>query len=277
MFSSKKWVVTTLLSQNIRHSTSDTLRMVKVYAYENNDAIAKSLAKFIIQQQDAILATKDQFTIAISGGSLISILAKGLLKNKDIKWAKWVIYFSDERIVPLNDKDSNFGAFEKEVLEPLAHEKLIGPTVVTINESLVHSQDCKTDQQIAEEYEAELPKHGIDLVLLGCGPDGHTCSLFPGHELLSESNSYVASLNDSPKPPPRRITLTLKYLAKSGTLAFVAAGSSKQTALKGIFENPASKLPSAIVNGLADDVKGGICWFVDNAAIEGVNVEKLQY
>lgn len=251
--------------------------MVKVYAYENSDAIAKSLAKFIIQQQDAILATKEQFTIAISGGSLISILAKGLLKNKDIKWSKWVIYFSDERVVPLNDKDSNFGAFEKEVLEPLAHENLIGPTVVTINESLVHSEDHKTDQQIAEEYEASLPEHGIDLVLLGCGPDGHTCSLFPGHKLLSESSSNVAALYDSPKPPPRRITLTLKYLAKSGTICFVATGSSKQTVLKEIFGDSESKLPSAIVNGLAEDVKGGVCWFVDNSAVEGVEVEKLQY
>lgn len=91
--------------------------MVKVYSYENNDEIAQSLAKFIIAQQDAVLGTKEKFSIAISGGSLINILAKGLLKNDQIKWPQWVIYFSDERVVPFHHEDSNFGAFDEAVLE----------------------------------------------------------------------------------------------------------------------------------------------------------------
>lgn len=252
--------------------------MVKVYSYENNDAIAKSLADFIIAQQDAVLATKEQFSIAVSGGSLISILAKGLLKNDAIKWSKWVIYFSDERVVPLNDADSNFGEFQKQILNELAHETgKIGPTVVTINENLVHPHDHSTDAEIAQEYASELPKGGIDLVLLGCGPDGHTCSLFPGHPLLEEKKLDVASLHDSPKSPPRRITLTLGYLAKCNTLAFVATGAGKQTVMKDIFNNKESKLPCAIVNSLKSTVHGGICWFVDDAAVEGVDIEKLKY
>lgn len=252
--------------------------MVKVYTGENNDAIAKSLAKFIIAQQDAVLATNEKFTIAISGGSLISILAKGLLKNDDVKWNKWVVYFSDERIVPLDHEDSNFGQFQKHVLNELAHEtSKIGPTVVTINENLIHPNDHSTDADIAKEYAEELPENGIDLVLLGCGPDGHTCSLFPGHPLLSEEVLNVAALHDSPKPPPRRITLTLKYLAKCHTLAFVATGASKQTVLKDIFNNASSDLPCAKVNALKDKVRGGICWFVDDSAVEGVEVTKLTY
>lgn len=252
--------------------------MVKVYSYENNDAIARSLADFIIVQQNAVLATKEQFTIAISGGSLIKILAKGLLKNDAVKWSKWVIYFSDERIVPLDHEDSNFGQFQKHVLNELAHETAkIGPTVVTINESLVHLNDHSTDAEIAKEYASEIPECGIDLVLLGCGPDGHTCSLFPGHPLLEEKELDVAALHDSPKLPPRRITLTLKYLAKCNTLAFVATGASKQIVLKDIFNNEASILPCAKVNAMRNKLHGGICWFVDDAAVEGVDLEKLKY
>lgn len=247
--------------------------MVKVNVLNDNEAIAKDLATFIIKQQDAVLSTGNEFNIAISGGSLISILAKGLLNNEKIEWPKWKIYFSDERIVPLHDKDSNYGAFQTEILDKLAHQGVVGPTVITINESLVHATDDKTDAEIASVYESEIPPNGLDLVLLGCGPDGHTCSLFPNHKLLSETSKQVSYLNDSPKLPLRRITLTLPYLEKCHTLCFVATGESKKTVLKEIFETPEqSKLPCAIVNQLKTE--GGICWFVDDAAVEGISLPK---
>ncbi|GMM29727.1 6-phosphogluconolactonase [Martiniozyma asiatica (nom. inval.)] len=252
--------------------------MVKVHSYKGSQ-LPKELADFIITHQNSTLSTKSKFSIAISGGSLIKILASGLLNNSAVEWSKWVIYFSDERLVPLDDEESNYGGFKKAVLDPLAHSGIVGPTVVTINESLVHStvstaKDVeatkKTDRKIAEEYQSEIPQDGIDLVLLGCGPDGHTCSLFPGHALLNESHRYVAELSDSPKMPPRRITLTLSYLEKCGTLCFVATGSGKREVMADIFSG-GSTLPCAIVNGLK--TSGGICWYVDDDAIEGVELK----
>ena len=239
--------------------------MVKINKLTDIDSIATSLAEFIVTQQNAVLSTKDSFSVAVSGGSMVNILAKALLENKSIDWSKWVIFFSDERLVPLDDEDSNYGAFNKTLLEPLAHKGTIGPKVVTIDESLLHLTDTANDSKIAEIYADEIPKDGIDLVLLGCGPDGHTCSLFPNHSLLNEDKLNVASLNDSPKPPPRRITLTLPYLKKCGTIAFVATGSSKKEVLKDIFADNSS-LPCALVNKLP--VHGGVCWFVDESAMD---------
>lgn len=106
----------------------------------------------------------------------------------------------------------------------------------------------------------------FDLLLLGCGPDGHTCSLFPGHELLNETDAWVAPIEDSPKPPPKRITLTLPVVTHGLRIAFVATGEGKKDMLREIFDTQdGAKLPCALVNS-----RGGekVTWFTDAAATQ---------
>lgn len=112
----------------------------------------------------------------------------------------------------------------------------------------------------------------FDLILLGCGPDGHTCSLFPGHELNRVYDRAVAAIDDSPKPPPSRVTVTKPVLQGAGEIIFVAEGASKQEAMKRIFVQNDQDLPAAVVNDLA---KNPVTWIVSDSAIEGVNVDKF--
>ena len=85
----------------------------------------------------------------------------------------------------------------------------------------------------------------LDLALLGMGPDGHVCSLFPGHPALDETERYVLPVLDAPKPPPRRVTLTLLALARARTVVLAAFGAAKAEAVRSALDDPASTLPAA--------------------------------
>jgi 6-phosphogluconolactonase len=253
-----------------------------LYSFSAVDALAPALRDYIIQSQALGLARHGTFKVAVSGGSLPKTLAQALLTpptsdDDVVHWGSWEIFFADERIVPLDHADSNYALLKAELLDKLptdAHH----PTVHAIDESLLDDP-----QELADQYEQKLVASFasrdsvrlpiFDLLLLGCGPDGHTCSLFPGHELLREADAWVAPIEDSPKPPPRRVTLTLPVVTHAVRVAFVATGGGKKEVMKEIFE-AGNGLPCALVNeGCGDRCS----WFVDDAAVEGVTYPRRPF
>jgi 6-phosphogluconolactonase len=103
----------------------------------------------------------------------------------------------------------------------------------------------------ARSYEDEMTRvigasPHLDVALLGVGPDGHVCSLFPGHPLLFERQRLVAPIEDSPKPPPRRLTLTLPALWASEVLVVAALGEAKAAVIREALGDAASGLPVAL-------------------------------
>lgn len=248
--------------------------MVAVRVFSERATLTHQLGEFIVKKQDEALLKNPYFKVSVSGGSLINALHDCLVADKQlaprVEWSKWQVYFSDERIVPLTHDDSNYGTFKKDVLDKL-------PSAVQVNvhhmdDSLVLNGDAQSNNKIAAEYEQILPE-SLDLVLLGCGPDGHTCSLFPGEKhkyLLSETTKRVAWCHDSPKPPSDRITFTLPVLKEAGALCFVAEGSSKQDIMHDIFDLKNDQLPTVLINKLYG---GKTSWFVNDEAFVKVQTK----
>ncbi|KAK4043200.1 hypothetical protein C8A01DRAFT_13271 [Parachaetomium inaequale] len=257
-------------------------QQANLYSFPAVDALATALRTYVIHCQTAGIARHGVFKVAVSGGSLPKTLAQALLSppasDADVvHWGKWEIFFADERAVPLDHADSNYALLKAELLD-----KLPGGTA----QPAVHPIDVEAldeTQELADRYERTLVQSFasrdsvrlpiFDLLLLGCGPDGHTCSLFPGHELLRETDAWVAPIEDSPKPPPRRVTLTLPVVTHAVKVAFVATGGGKKEVMKEIFEE-GNGLPCALVNeGCGDRCS----WFVDNAAVEGVTYPRRPF
>lgn len=257
-------------------------QQTNLFNFPDVGALAPALRTYVVQCQNAGLNRHGVFKVGVSGGSLPATLAKALLApasgpEDTVQFDKWEIFFADERAVPLHHEDSNYALLKKELLDKIPAEAG-QPTVHTIDETYLNDT-----QELADQYEQVLVRSFasrdsvklpiFDLLLLGCGPDGHTCSLFPGHELLRETSAWVAPIEDSPKPPPKRITLTLPVVTHSVRVAFVATGAGKKDIMKQIFDED-SGLPTTLVNeGCGDRCS----WFVDNPAIEGVTFPKRAF
>ncbi|KZT61833.1 6-phosphogluconolactonase [Calocera cornea HHB12733] len=235
-----------------------------LYTFPGEEPLVAALAEFIIKAQDEAIQKRDRFTLAVSGGSLAQHLA-GLIGNPGVKWDKWHIFFADERCVPLDHEYSNYRLINEELLTKV---DIPAEQVHAIDTSLLDDLD-----ELADEYEQGLIREFanretarfpvFDLILLGMGPDGHTASLFPGHALLTESDRWVAWIDDSPKPPPTRITLTFPVINHAHKCAFVATGAAKEDILHTVLDKPEEGLPSSRVRVAQP---GMTYWFVDDAA-----------
>ncbi|CAL9165064.1 unnamed protein product [Musa hybrid cultivar] len=240
--------------------------------FDSDEELSVSLAKYTAELSEKFVRERGVFTVVISGGSLVKSLRK-LTESpylESVDWAKWHVFWVDERVVPKDHEDSNY----KLAFDSFLSKVPIPPVqVYAIN-------DASSAEGAAEDYEAALKNlvnAGViavsttgyprfDLMLMGMGPDGHIASLFPGHALLSMTEKWVTYVKDSPKPPPERITFTFPVINASAYVALVVTGAGKAGAVfkaLGSEKTSSDLLPVEMVS-LED---GKFTWFTDKAAL----------
>jgi len=204
--------------------------------------LAESLASQFVEDGRRALLARDAFAVALSGGSVATTFYPALART-GFDWSRTHLFWADERAVPPDDPESNYGVARRLWLEPAG---------VPVDRVHRMPSDVADLERAAADYSDALvgilgTPPALDLALLGVGPDGHVASLFPGHALLREERRWVAAVTDAPKAPPRRLTLTLPTLAGAARVLFAAMGQAKAQVVREALEDADSQLPVALV------------------------------
>ena len=190
------------------------------HTLETSEDVALAAYQCTLDAALSAIAERGQFKLVLAGGTTPEKVYR-LLAQADANWSKWFIYYGDERCLPEDHADRNSVMAEQAFLEKVAIPKA---QVFAIPAELGPEKAAIQYQQIVK---FALP---FDMVLLGMGEDGHTASLFPGHQ--HNSDELVHAVYSSPKPPPERVSISAKALGNARQVIFLVTGSNKQEAVK---------------------------------------------
>ena len=264
-------------------------RAPEVWIGADATAVAREGARRVAEWARRSIAARGRFLVALAGGNTPRKLHRCLATEEGgIDWRRVFVFFSDERCVPHDSPDSNYGMAKETLLDlvPIPPENIFAvPTHVPPAEA-------------AGAYEASLRgvldanEPRLDAVLLGMGPDGHTASIFPGSRLLAgfdddfliddpstgplsssrpaanldafAKERLVAEVLDAPKPPPARVTMTPYLINLSRHVIVLVSGEDKVAAVSAALESDArvSEIPVRAVSPTAGD----LAWLLDRRA-----------
>ncbi|MES1245962.1 MAG: 6-phosphogluconolactonase [Acidobacteriota bacterium] len=240
--------------------------MAELKICEDSGDLTREAAEEITRIAEASIASQGRFTIALSGGStpkpVYRLLAEEPYRDR-ILWDRVHVFWGDERHVPPDHPQSNFG---------MAHDELLSKVPLPPGNIYRVRAEKADAERVAREYEwtlrsafnldeGEAPR--FDLALMGLGPDGHTASLFPGSDAVREKTRLVMAPWVSAQSA-FRITMTLPVFNRAACALFVVSGEEKAEALRSVLEGDLQpdRFPAQGVR--PDD--GRLLWIGDRAA-----------
>jgi 6-phosphogluconolactonase len=227
-------------------------------------AVAIEAARQVAALAHEAIASRGRFVVSLSGGSTPRAMHASLAKDhrERVDWGRVEFYWSDERLVPPGDADSNYRMARETLLEPLG-----------IAAERVHRIRGETGEAraVADDYAREIAA-GVDvvsgwptfdLVLLGMGGDGHTASLFPFTEALDVADRWVVP-GRAPKPPFDRVTLGFPVIHAARAVRVVVTGGEKAGVLAEVLAG--TRDPRRLPAQRIAESRGDVRWIVDAAA-----------
>ena len=232
---------------------------IKVFpsAEETATSLADNLAEMING-----FADDRTYNIALSGGSTPKLLFQVLAGRygDSVDWRKVSFFWVDERCVPPDDPESNYGVTLKALLDR------IDIPAVNIYRIMGEAEPDSEAVRYSEVIEKSvLIRNGLpffDVILLGLGDDGHTASIFPGNERLFDAGETCA-VAVNPYSGQRRITITGRIINNAGIVIFLVSGENKAGI---VWEIIGREDPARYPAGFVAPNNGRIIWYLDKDA-----------
>ena len=228
---------------------------VTLSRFETTEALYDHAAGLFVRIGAGAIEARGRFLVALSGGQTPRPLYERLGSPAySLDWQKVGVFWADERSVPPTDPRSNYRAAREVLLDR-----------VSVPPDQIHRVEGELDPlAAADAYEVELHRvfgadGRLDLILLGIGADGHTASLFPRHQALTETERWVVPVHTSAEPP-WRVTMTLPLINNARHVLFLATGTEKAAAVRDVVDG--KPLPASLVR----PADGTVAFLIDEEA-----------
>ncbi|HEY6574531.1 MAG TPA: 6-phosphogluconolactonase [Mycobacterium sp.] len=241
---------------------SDTV----IEKYADADALVTAAGDRLVGAiTGAIDARGVAYVVLTGGGTGVKLLKHVGEHGAKIDWTRVHLFWGDDRFVPGADDERNDKQAREALLDhidiPAANVHAMAASDGEFGDS-IEDAAAAYEQVWAANADEGSPTPDFDVHLLGMGGEGHVNSLFPHTAATRETERLVVGVTDSPKPPPRRITLTLPAVTRSREVWLVVAGAEKSDAVA-----------AAVGGAAADDVpaagavgREATVWLLDEAA-----------
>lgn len=233
----------------------------KVEISPDKVSLTERFAEWLVARYEA---SGGRFALNLSGGStpksVYELLGTEVYRRK-FDWERIHVFFGDERFVPPDHPDSNYRMAREAMLArvPIPEENVHAVPTTGMDPAAAAAAYEDTLKRFYGKDTLDLARPLFAVTLLGLGDDGHTASLFPGTEALSERTRWVTAVVGA-KPEPR-ITMTYPVLASSRSVVFLVAGAGKREMLGRLLDGdraiPAGQVTTA----------GDLTVFCDEAAL----------
>ena len=204
--------------------------------FDTAQDVAEAAADTIQENAAHSIKLRGEFKLVLAGGTS-PMACYQILASRNLDWNNWKLFYGDERCLAVDDTERNRQIVASSGLTELVKQHFIIPAELgSING--------------AESYQSEITNQSpFDTVLLGMGEDGHTASLFPGHDWANaKAGQMVIAVHDAPKAPPERISLTASALQNCRQMLVLVTGESKRDAISQWQQGV--QLPVATVSGI---------------------------
>ncbi|HMW31915.1 MAG TPA: 6-phosphogluconolactonase [bacterium] len=230
--------------------------------FTSADELAEKTAEKIISIGHQAISMHGHFSWSLAGGKTPKMVYEVLAKKhkESIDWKKVHLFWGDERDVISTHPDSNFGMAKNVLMDPIGFPDANIHRIGTEEDCMLAAQQAEDDiKDFFGLSDGGFPK--FDLILLGLGEDGHTASLFPGTDGITETKFLVMD-NFVKKLGRHRVTFTFPTINHASNVLFLVSGKSKSSIIKQVLQGSTEDiLPAQMVRPA-----GELYWYLDKEA-----------